>query len=276
MQPSRSRRTAGAVRFAVPALLALLVAVPLIWAAAAAAAAGADPQGWRAFWNDPQWPAAAVLTLSTGLSATVLSVAVADFLLSRSFPGERWRRLLRWLPPMLATPHAAFAIGLAFLIAPSGWVLRALSPWATGLQEPPPWPLTQDPWGLGLVAVLVAKEVPFLLWTAAGQLQRPDVGPRLERELQLARSLGYGRSRAWWRIVWPQLAPRLAAPVLAVLAYSLTVVDMALVIGPTSPPTLAVLAWQWLTDADVRVNATGACAAWLLAGFVAAAGAVSW
>jgi putative thiamine transport system permease protein len=54
-------------------------------------------------------------------------------------------------------------------------------------------------------------------------------------------------------------------PLLAVLAYGLTVVDMALVIGPTSPPTLAVLAWQWLLDADPARNAQGAAAAWLLA-----------
>jgi putative thiamine transport system permease protein len=52
---------------------------------------------------------------------------------------------------------------------------------------------------------------------------------------------------------------------LAVLAYSLTVVDMALVIGPTAPPTLAVLAWQWLLDGDVAINAQGAAAAGALA-----------
>ena len=71
--------------------------------------------------------------------------------------------------------------------------------------------------------------------------------------------------RAWWRVVWPQLAPRLFWPLLAVLAYGLTVVDMALVIGPAAPPTLAVLAWQWLQDADLKVNARGAAAGGVLA-----------
>ena len=37
--------------------------------------------------------------------------------------------------------------------------------------------------------------------------------------------------------------------------------DVALVIGPTTPPTLAVLAWQWLQDADPAMNAQGAAAA---------------
>jgi putative thiamine transport system permease protein len=258
------------------ALLALLAALPLAWAAGAAVLAGLDHAGWEALAQEPQLPRAWLMTLWTGLGATALSLAATAWILSRSFPGAGWERAVRRLPPLLATPHAAFAIGLAFLIAPSGWILRALSPWATGPDAPPPWPTTQDPWGLGLVAVLVAKEVPFLLWTAASQLQRADVGGRLARELEVARSLGYAPHRAWWRIVWPQLAPRLASPVLAVLAYSLTVVDMALVIGPTSPPTLAVLAWQWLLDADAGINGKGAAAAWSLAATVGAAAMLGW
>ncbi|MBC7378189.1 MAG: ABC transporter permease [Burkholderiaceae bacterium] len=220
---------------------------------------------WQLLLAEPQLIKALALTLWTGLAASALSLAATAWLLSRSFPGPRWTRLVRWLGPLLAVPHVSFAIGFAFLISPSGWLLRALSPWATGFDAPPPWPTTQDPWGFGLIAVLVFKEVPFLLWAAATQLQRADVALRWTRELQVARTLGYADTAAWWRVLWPQLWPRLRWPLLAVLAYSLTVVDMALVIGPASPPTLAVLAWQWLLDADVAVNAQGAAAGWLLA-----------
>jgi putative thiamine transport system permease protein len=251
---------------ATPSLLLAVVGVPLVWSLWGAIAAGFDWAAWQALWHDPQTWRALCMSLWTGLMASGLSVALAAWLLSRHFPGPGWARLLRFLSPMLAVPHAAFAIGLAFLIAPSGWLLRALSPWATGFDAPPPWLTTQDPWGLGLIAVLVLKEVPFLLWTAATQLQRADVAQRWTRELQVARSLGYGPRVAWWRVVWPQLWPRLRWPMLAVLAYSLTVVDMALLIGPTSPPTLAVLAWKALLDSDVAVNAQGAASAWLLAG----------
>jgi putative thiamine transport system permease protein len=65
-------------------------------------------------------------------------------------------------------------------------------------------------------------------------------------------------------------------PLLAVLAYGLTVVDVALVIGPTSPPTLAVLAWQWLQDADAGTNAQGVAAAWVLAAVVFACAGGVW
>jgi putative thiamine transport system permease protein len=143
------------------------------------------------------------------------------------------------------------------------------------LNVPPPWATTQDPWGLGLIAVLVFKEIPFLLWAAATQLQRAEVAQRWGRELLLARSLGYSAPSAWWRVVWPQLWPRLRWPLLAVLAYSLTVVDMALIIGPTSPPTLAVLAWQWLLHTDPALNTQGVAAAWLLCAVLAGTAGVA-
>jgi putative thiamine transport system permease protein len=261
---------------ATAAVLLAALGVPLLWATTIVLRTAFNGAAWQLLLAEPQLIKALALTLWTGLAATALSLAATAWLLSRSFPGPRWTRLVRWLGPLLAVPHVSFAIGFAFLIAPSGWLLRALSPWATGFDAPPPWPTTQDPWGLGLIAVLVFKEVPFLLWAAATQLQRADVALRWTRELQVARTLGYADTVAWWRVLWPQLWPRLRWPLLAVLAYSLTVVDMALVIGPASPPTLAVLAWQWLLDADVAVNAQGAAAGWLLAIVVALTALPLW
>jgi putative thiamine transport system permease protein len=117
--------------------------------------------------------------------------------------------------------------------------------------------------------MLVFKEVPFLLWAAATQLQRDDTAARWQRELWAAQTMGYSRQRAFWQVLWPQLAPRLIWPLLAVLAYGLTVVDAALIAGPGSPATLSVRAWQWLQDSDAAANATGAAAGWLLTALVA-------
>jgi putative thiamine transport system permease protein len=257
------------------ALLALLF-VPLLWSLGQALLAGLDSAAWVALWQDSQTRPALATSLWTGLASASLATASAAWLLSRSTGTAALSRLQGRQGWQLAVPHAAFAMGLALWIAPSGWLLRALSPWATGMQAPPPWPTTQDPWGLGLIAVLALKEIPFLLWAASAELLRPDVAQRLQRELQLAASLGYSAHSAWWRIVWPQLLARLGAPLLAVLAYSLTVVDVALVIGPASPPTLAVLAWQWLQDASSLSNAKGAAAAWALAASVAASAGLAW
>lgn len=261
---------------AAAAWLLALLGVPLLWSLWGAVAAALDASAWQALADDAQTLPALRMSLWTGLLSSAWAVAGTAWLLSHRFGQHTWPKLVRLLSPMLAVPHAAFAIGLVFLLAPSGWLLRAFSPWATGLDAPPPWLTTQDPWGLGLIAVLAFKEIPFLLWAAAAHLQRPDVARRLQQELQLAHTLGYSAHAAWWRVAWPQLWPRLAAPMLAVLAYGLTVVDVALVIGPTSPPTLAVLAWQWLQDADSVVNAQGAAAAWLLAGVLTLVAGLIW
>lgn len=257
-------------------LLMLVLSLPLLASAWVAVSAAWDPVAWRALLADSQTWRALALSLWTGLASSALALWLTRVVLCRSFPSTSWPRLVRTLSPLLAVPHAAFAIGLAFLISPSGWLLRALSPWATGLEAPPDWPSTQDPWGLGLIAVLVAKELPFLLWAAATRLQQAEVAQRHSRELLMARSLGYPAQQAWQLVLWPQLWPRLRWPLLAVLIYSLTVVDVALVIGPTSPPTLAVLAWQWLLDADPAVNAQGAAAAWLLAACVMLTASSAW
>lgn len=255
--------------------LCVLLGTPVLLALWSAIASALAVSAWHAMLTDRQTWHALALSLGTGIASSLLAVGLCAWILSRSFPA-RWPRVVRLLGPMLAVPHAAFGIGLVFLISPSGWILRALSPWATGYSAPPPWITSQDPWGIGLVLALAAKELPFLLWAGAAQLQRADVAQRLSRELDLARSLGYAPHTAWWRVVWPQLWPRLAWPMLAVLAYAMTVVDVALVIGPASPPTLAVLAWSWLRDADIAVNRQGAAAAWLLAATLAVVATVCW
>ncbi len=252
-----------------------LLGIPVLYATGAALWAGLDLEAWRNMWAAPQTLRALGLSLWTGVTSSLLAVGLSAWIMSRSFP-SRWPALVRLLGPMLVVPHAAFGIGLVFLLSPSGWLLRLLSPWASGFTDPPPWTTSQDPWGLGLILVLVAKEVPFLLWAAAAHLQRADVALRLVRERDLARTMGYAPSQAWWRVVWPQLWPRLTWPMLAVLAYSMTVVDVALVAGPAAPPTLAVQAWSWLLDADPATNRQGAAAAWLLAITLAAVAMVLW
>lgn len=241
--------------------LAALVLVPLAWSLLGAIAAAWDLTAWQALLAQPQLKGALGLSLWMGVASTALALAGAAVLLS-----GRWGSKV---PAMLALPHAAFAIGVVLLVAPSGWLLRlGANLWGgvggVGLDSPPDWSTTQDPWGVGLVLVLALKEMVFLLWMGHAVLQRPDFSKRLRLEMQLAQSMGYSERAAWWRVGWPQLAPRLVAPLGAVMAYSVSVVDVALVIGPTAPPTLGVLAWQWLQDANPKTQAQGVAAAWLL------------
>ena len=55
----------------------------------------------------------------------------------------------------------------------------------------------------------------------------------------------------------------------AVLAYALSVVDMAIVLGPTTPPTLAPLVFRWFQDPDLGMRFQAAAGAALQLGIVA-------
>jgi putative thiamine transport system permease protein len=124
---------------------------------------------------------------------------------------------------LLATPHAAIAIGFAFLVLPSGWLARMSSPWLTGWEHPPALVTARDTYGIAFMAGLLLKETPYLvLMMIAASSQVPAVAM-----VASARSMGYGRLHAWVNIVLPQIHPQIRLPVYTVLAFSLSVVDVA-------------------------------------------------
>jgi putative thiamine transport system permease protein len=254
---------------------ALVFALPLCGAVALALVRALDAEAWSRLWHDTQTAPALGLSLWVGLASTMLTFTLVLWLVAHLHGTRWWLRMQQGLGSLLAVPHAAFAIGLALLLMPSGLVARLLAPLA-GWDFPPDVATVQDRWGLALIIGLVLKEVPFLLWNVVAQLQRVGQEREIERQLQTAASMGYTSRSTWWRVLWPQLLPRLLLPSLAVWAYSLTVVDMALVLGPTLPPTLAVLAWQWLRDADEAIGRQGAAAALLLTLVVAAGALAAW
>jgi putative thiamine transport system permease protein len=217
---------------------------------------GLEP--WRRLLLAPELPAALRLTLTSGLLASIVSVALVVAFCATAHDTRLFRALQRLLSPLLAVPHAAVAIGLAFLLAPSGWLVRLLSPWATGWTAPPDLATVQDPLALALAVGLVVKEVPYLLLmtlAAAGQVQ-------VKESLAIARSLGYGATTAWLKAVLPRIYPQIRLPIYAVIAYSLSVVDMALLLAPATPPPLAPLLLRWFNDPDFAMH------------FCAAAGAI--
>jgi len=256
------------------ALPALAFGVPLFAALWFGVSQAVDGDAWRRLFADSQFAPALRLSVWVGSASTGLSLLAMLWLVTRLHGTRTWLSIKAALGGLLAVPHAAFAVGLALLLMPSGWLSRALA-LVTGWESPPDIATVQDPAGLALIFGLVLKEVPFLLWSVAAQLERVGQGAELTRQLQVAATLGYAPATAWARVLWPQLLPRLALPLLAVWAYGFTVVDMALVLGPTRPPTLAVLAWQWLQDADDATNRQGAAAALLLTGVMATAAVVA-
>ena len=259
----RSTRASAWGRRAARGAVVVLFVGPLVAALPLALREALTPSAWQALWADPTWARMTGLSLFSALVSTIAALALTMAIVAWAEGRPAWRRLAAWLSPLLAVPHAAFGIGLAWLVSPTGEIAR-LCALALGWSTPPDWATVHDAQALMLTLTLFLKEWPFLLWNAVALLSRPEVAQTLDRQRALARTMGITPTALWWRVLWPQWLPRLAWPILAVLAYALTVVDLGLVIGPTSPPTLAVSAYADLIDGDPARNRRGAAAAlWL-------------
>ncbi len=266
---SDGRLLRGAVLAAVGAGLLAPIALGL-WETLRPAF-GVLPALGRTAWSLEPWAELAalpgvrtslMLTLWTGIGSTVLSLLLAlgaaAALHDRIGGG-------RWLTPFLAIPHAAMAVGLAFVLAPSGWLARLLAE-PLGWTGPPDIASVNDPWGVALMIGLMIKEIPFLLLVILAALGQLPV----RRHMAMGRALGYGRGIVWIKVIVPQLWPLIRLPVWVVLSYALSNVDMALVLGPSTPPVLAVAVMRWFTDPDIAMLLPASAGAILQAGVVLA------
>ena len=213
---------------------------------------GAIPEAFAApgFWKGT-W-----LSLSTGALSTLGALVITTLILAGWSGTRAMAAMTRALSPLLALPHAAAAFGIAFLITPSGWIARAIAP-LVGWDRPPDALIVGDPWGLSLTLGLIAKEVPFLLLMSLAALPQTEA-PESRR---VAAALGYGRVNGFLKTVFPRLYAQIRLPVYVTLAYAMSVVDMAMILGPTTPPTLSVQILGWITDPDFALHSRAAVAA---------------
>ena len=191
-----------------------------------------------------------LISLAAGLVTTAVSLGMV-MLFVAGWAGTRiFSRIQHLVSPLLSVPHAAAAFGLAFLIAPSGMIARIASPWLTGWERPPDLLIVNDPIGLSMMAGLIVKEIPFLLLIALAALPQVD----LLRTRALAASLGYGRIAGFLHGVWPPLYRQMRLAVFAVIAFATSVVDVAAILGPTTPAPLAVRLVGWMNDPELSMR----------------------
>lgn len=236
--------------------------LPLFPAAGELVGAARSPAHWRALFADPQLGQALAATLVSTLLSVGGALLIALTIVAALWPSARWRRLASRLPLLLAVPHLALATAALLLFAEGGWLWQRL-PFLT-----PP----VDRYGIGLGLTMALKESAFVLWVIYGLLGEK----RLADQATALKSLGYGRWQCLRWLVLPALLPALGMVLLATTAWSLSAVDIALVLGPGNPPTLAVLAWQWLSQGDELQQAKGALASLLLMAILGGLALVAW
>ncbi|MEO7055498.1 MAG: ABC transporter permease subunit [Caldimonas sp.] len=227
---------------------------------------------WSTLWQEPGIATSIRLSVQTGLVATLLSLAFAAAFSASLAEHPVYRKVAGLVSPLLATPHVAIAIGLVFLVAPSGWLLRLVSPWLTGWERPPQGLVTvRDPFGLSMAFGLALKETPYLLLMIGAALQQvPHAALR-----RAGAALGYRPAAAWFKLVFPPVYAQLRLPVYAVLAFSMSNVEVGLILAPGQPPPLAIVAARGFADYDLARYFPAAAAA-VLQGALVVLALLAW
>lgn len=170
------------------------------------------------------------MTLFSAIFSTLLSLYIAFMVYSQYHLSRRLQSLEKYLAPLLSLPHLAIALGLVFLFS-DGSVFFVDS----GLPRK----------GLStLILAIVIKEVPFflLIFSAIGR-QLP-----IKYWLLQGNALGYQDYRCWWLLVFPALLKQSRLALLAATAYTLSMVDVSLLVGPNIPELFAVSVYRWQTS----------------------------
>lgn len=216
---------------------------------------------YTALWTDPAVRASLLLTarvavLSTALAA-VLAVAAATLI----------RRLGRGRAAMaglfqanLAVPHLVGALCMLLLLSQGGLLSRLAH--AVGLTETPAdMPaLTNDRFGVAIIAEYVWKETPFLTVLALAALSRGAA------ELEAAaRVLGARAGQRLRHVTLPLLAPSLAGGSILVFAFAAGSYEVPYLLGRPYPATLPVVALQYYNDTDLTARPQAMAVAVLIA-----------
>lgn len=207
---------------------------------------------WRDLFADPAFWDSARFTAQVALLSTVISAALALLICSGLRRRGTLQRTLMALP--VPVPHLLVAVAAVLWLGPGGLAERLLG----GL----PVDLVGDRNGFGIVAVYVYKETPFLvllLLAASGQ--------GLVERAEAAAVLGVSRFQRLRWVLWPALRGPLIVGSTVVAAFVIGAFEVPLIIGPSSPTTLAEHA-QRATEGDL-IAGEGTAAATLLVAAVA-------
>lgn len=183
-----------------------------------------------------------VNTLFLSLAAPLSAFYIAFMVYSQYRFNPRWHTLEKRLAPLLSLPHLAVALGLVYLFSSGGMLSSAL----TGLfgHQAHEWLGLPRKSLITMILAIAIKEVPFFLLIFSALGRQLAIKPWL---LQ-GRALGYSEPASWWLLVFPGMLKQSRLALLAAMAYTLSVLDISLLVGPNIPQLYAVVLYHWQTS----------------------------
>lgn len=210
---------------------------------------------------DPELLRSFGLTFYISGTSTVIACLVSVLLaMSLVSLAGRSRTVYFLLQLPLTVPHLVIAISVLLLLSPSGLIARLGV--ATGvIGEASSFPLlVNDPFGIGILAVYVWKEIPFITFMLLAVLK--NMGTEL---LEAGATLNASRRQRFLHITLPIIAPALGASGLIVFAFTFGAFEVPYLLGRTHPLLLPVWAYRNYSDIDLLARPEGIALGLLIA-----------
>lgn len=227
-------------------------------------AGGSSLDAWQAVLGDARFGAAVAFTVAVTAVTTAVSVIIA-LPVAAALRGRGWSRTVATVPVLV--PHLLVAAVAVLWLGPGGLVDRLVA----GL----PFDVVRARSGLGIIIVYLVKEVPFL---ALLLLSAWDDAVAAREEAAAIHSAG--PVATIWHVVLPAVRGPLLMGSIVIAAFVLGSFEVPLVMGPTSPDTVATYALA-VTQVAALSGRAEAAAALLVVTAVAfllaiAAGVLLW
>ena len=226
------------------------------------------PDIWQMMW----------LSLFTGVGSTLLAVIAAFCILATFYQSSLLGKIQGVLSPFLVFPHAAAAISLLFVVSPSGIFAATTTrlnayfshafttPFVNEISEMAlpaanDGTLLYDSLGLSILIALSLKELPFILLMTLSVMSQPLVKKKLTGYVKVGTALGYSPTASFFKLVLPTIFSQIKLPLLAVLVFATSNVEIPLILGPNNPSTLAVAIMHWFNHIDLSMRLLASSAA---------------
>ena len=214
--------------------------------------------------TDPDFGRSLGLTLHIAATSTLIAAAAAIPLalgIMRMASTSRAVTFLLQIP--LTVPHLVIAVSTLLLFAPAGLFSR----WAKALgfiSGPADFPLlTNDDYAIGILAVYVWKEIPFITFMLLAVLK--NAGTELD---DVGRTLKASRLQRFSHITLPIIFPSLGAACLIVFAFTFGAFEVPYLLGKTYPMPLPVWAFRSYSDIDLVERPEGIAIGLIIAGSI--------
>lgn len=185
---------------------------------------------------DPGFFASFGFSMGVAAASALLAVAAGAFLAYRvwQLPGRLASVALVYKIPLIL-PHLAVAFVVLVCWSQSGILASAASRlgFIHSMREFPD--VLYSGWGIGMILAYALKGTPFAMLLVMALLVRFDV-----RQIQTAAMLGASRTRIFFTIVLPRLAPALHTAFIILFLYSFGAFDIPYVLGESRPGMLSI------------------------------------